>query len=109
MKGLMTALFFLTATGGCTWVDLSETGQQVQIGYAGNVQNCQMLGVVNVTTRSKVLVERGEATVQTELYNLARNNAASMGATNLVQHDLPKDGSQSFSAYRCPQISSGIG
>ena len=109
MKQLLLSLPLLAGTWGCTWVNLSDTGREVQIGYAGNVQNCQMLGVVNVTTQSKVVVERGTAKIQEELYTLARNSAASMGATNLVQHDLPKDGAQSFSAYRCPQTSSNIG
>jgi hypothetical protein len=108
MKLLSISLLILAGVCGCTWVNLSESGEDVQIGYAGNVQNCRMLGVVNVTTQSKVVVERGSAKVQEELYTLARNSAASMGATNLVQHDMPKDGAQSFSAYRCPQISSNM-
>jgi hypothetical protein len=46
----------------------------------------------------------GEAKVQEELYTLARNNAAGLGATNLVQHGRPKDGEQSFTAYRCADL-----
>ena len=95
---LTTAALALSA---CTWVPLHPNAELVQIGYAGNIQDCQHLGTINATTRSKVVMERDEAKVQTELYNLARNNAAAMGATNLVQHGMPENGQQSFAAYRC--------
>ena len=105
--GVLTiALAFVV--GGCSWVQLTEAGQEVQIGYNGNVQHCQRLGVVAVSTTNKVIVERGESTVQGELYTLARNRAAKMGATNLILHGLPKDGEQEFWAYDCPQFSDPI-
>lgn len=90
---------------GCTWVKLTDAGESVQIGYAGDVKSCQMLGTVSVTTQSKVVMERNATAVQEELYNLARNQAAPMGATNLLPHALPEQGTQAFSAYRCPRIS----
>lgn len=94
--------------GGCSWVQLSEAGQAVQIGYSGDVQNCQRLGVVSVSTQNKVLVERGESTVQDELYTLARNRAAKMGATNLILQGLQQAGEQDFWAYDCPQLTDPI-
>lgn len=96
------------AASGCTWVHLSEAGEDVQIGYAGDVKNCNMLGTVTVTTQSKVVIERNVSKVQDELYTLARNQAGPMGATNLVPHRLPEAGMQAFSAYRCPQISRDV-
>ncbi len=102
MKKLLTALaVFGVALGGCTWVDLDAKGKQVQIGYAGDIQQCERLGVVSASTQTKIVMNRDESKVQEELYTLARNNAAAMGATNLVQHGMPKDGEQSFTAYRC--------
>lgn len=96
------------AVSGCTWVHLTEAGEDVQIGYAGDVKICQMLGTVTVTTQSKVVMERSTSKVQEELYTLARNQAAPMGATNLLPHTLPEAGTQAFSAYRCPQISGSL-
>jgi hypothetical protein len=98
----------LLAACGCTWVHLSEAGEGVQIGYAGDVQSCKMLGTVTVSTQSKVVVDRSTSKVQEELYTLARNQAAPMGATNLLPHKLPEAGTQAFSAYRCPQLSEGL-
>jgi len=89
---------------GCSGVALKPQGEAVQIGYAGNVQHCQYLGTVEATTLSKVLVKRDAASVQGELYRLARNQAGTMGATNLLQHGVPENGAQTFSAYDCPQI-----
>ena len=90
---------------GCTGVGLKPTGERVEIGYNGNIQSCQYLGTVQAQTLSKVVVERSRTSVQDELYTLARNQAGSMGATNIVQRGMPEDGVQSFSAYDCPRIS----
>ena len=98
----LTILSVVFAIAGCTWVDLTESGEAVQIGYAGNIQACEHLGVVNASTQSKVVVERGDGKVQDELHTLARNSAATMGATNIILHGLPVDGVQAFNAYRCP-------
>lgn len=98
----------LVAVSGCTWVNLTEAGEDVRIGYAGDVQSCKMLGTVTVRTQSKVVMERSTSKVQEELYTLARNQAAPMGATNLLPHGLPDAGTQAFSAFRCPQISEGL-
>lgn len=92
------------AVAGCTWVDLEPDAKGVQIGYAGDIAQCQRIGVINANTKSRVVMERDEAKVQEELYTLARNNAAGLGATNLVQHGRPKNGEQSFTAYRCAQV-----
>lgn len=101
----MRQLALLTLTyivAGCTWVNLTESGSAVQIGYAGNVQQCEHMGVVFASTQAKVVLERDGAKVQEELHTLARNNAASLGATNILLHGLPEEGVQSFNAYRCP-------
>jgi hypothetical protein len=100
----LISLSIVLAVTGCTWVDLTESGDKVEVGYAGNIQQCEHLGVVSARTQSKMLLERDEATVQDELHTLARNNAATLGATNIVLHGLPKDGVQAFAAYRCPNV-----
>ena len=108
LRTSVLAVTFGFVLGGCSWVQLTEAGKNVQIGYSGDVQHCQRLGTVSVSTQDKVLVERGESTVQGELYTLARNRAAKMGATNLILHGLPQDGEQDFWAYDCPQFQDPI-
>lgn len=105
MQKLALYGFLAVIASGCTWVQLTDAGEAVQIGYAGDVKSCQMMGTISVTTQSKIVLERDATAVQEELYNLARNQAAPMGATNLMPHALPEQGTQAFSAYRCPRIS----
>lgn len=105
LKGTLTAAVAVFAVGGCTWVDLEPDAKNVQIGYAGDLAQCERIGVVSANTKSRVIMDRDEAKVQEELYTLARNNAAGLGATNLVQHGRPKDGEQRFTAYRCNEFS----
>ncbi|MEM1229887.1 MAG: DUF4156 domain-containing protein [Pseudomonadota bacterium] len=100
-KGIRTVVITTLVASGCTWVDLEPDAKQVQIGYAGDLAQCERIGVINANTKARVVMARDEAKVQEELYTLARNNAADLGATNLVQHGRPKDGEQSFTAYRC--------
>lgn len=104
LKRLSTIAAIVITAGGCTWVQLEPNAKHVQIGYAGDIAQCQRIGVINANTRSKVMMERDEAKVQDELYTLARNNAAAMGATNLVQHGMPKNGEQRFTAYNCDNL-----
>ncbi|MEZ5560691.1 MAG: DUF4156 domain-containing protein [Pseudomonadales bacterium] len=101
-RWLIVALAFALLQGCATFVKLTPAGEGVQIGYGGDLNSCELLGRVNVNTEDKVLVRRDPTKVQEELNRLARNNAAGMGATHLIPHALPEDGSQTFSAYRCP-------
>jgi len=105
MNRIVVSAIVALALSGCTGVSLKSEGETVSIGYSGNIQHCLFLGTVQTNTLAKVVVERSAASVQEELYTLARNQAGSMGATNLVQHGRPESGSQTFSAYDCPQIS----
>lgn len=104
LKKITAAIAFAFATSGCTWVDLKPTAKHVQIGYAGDIAQCQRVGIISVNTQSKLIMERGDAKIQKELYILARNSAAAMDATNLVQHGMPKQGEQDFTAYRCADV-----
>lgn len=104
LKKITAVIAIALTTTGCTWVDLKPTAKHVQIGYAGDIAQCQRVGIISVNTQSRLIMDRGDAKIQEELYTLARNNAASMDATNLVQHGMPKNGEQDFTAYRCADV-----
>ena len=95
---LLAAALLLSA---CSFVQLSDAGAGVAQMDPADVLNCTSLGVVSAATQDKVLLERGSAKVQEELLVLARNQAADLGANAIVPVDPPKDGKQSFRAYRC--------
>jgi hypothetical protein len=65
------------------------------------VANCTLVGDVSSQTKDKVVVERNSANVKQELIVLARNRAAELGATDLVETGDVANGTASFKAYRC--------
>ncbi len=96
-------LVYLTVLllAGCSFVQLTDGGRAVVQAGAGDVANCESLGVVSATTQSKVVLERGSEKVAEELIVLARNQAATLGANAIVPIGPIDNGSQNFRAYRC--------
>lgn len=87
---------------GCTWVSLSEGGEQVRVARADDVSGCERLGRTRSTTTHKVgFIPRSHDKVQEELESLARNETASMGGDTVVPGDQSEDGSRTFVVYRC--------
>ena len=95
---LLIMTLFLT---GCSFVQLSDGGRGVIQAGAGDVANCQAVGVVSATTQSRVVLERGTEKIAEELIVLARNQAADLGANAVVPIGPVDNGAQSFRAYRC--------
>ena len=93
-------LFTVFTLTGCAFVQVSEEGAAVTQASATDVVNCTEVGNIDSQTQSRVLLERGSAKVKQELIDLARNQAASMGANAIVAIGEPENGRQSFRAYR---------
>jgi hypothetical protein len=89
------------AIGGCNYVSLSKAGSQVAQSDADAVAGCTLVGNISSQTKNKVLVDRNTGKVKQELIVLARNRAAELGATALVQTSDVEAGKASFGAYRC--------
>ena len=96
-----TTVLAAIALGGCTYVSLSEAGSQVAQSDADTVAACTLVGNISSQTKDKVLIDRNTGKVKEELIVLARNRAAELGATDLVQASDVAAGTASFSAYRC--------
>ena len=94
------ALLLGLTLSGCTFVALTEAGSKVAQSSAQDVNNCTSVGDVSSQTKDKVLVDRSTGKVKEELIVLARNRAADLGATDLVETDV-EGGSATFKAYRC--------
>lgn len=88
----------------CNWVRVIPEGQDVRLLTQGQVSACQRVGTTTSTTTGRVVViPRGSETVQTELVDLARNEAGLMGGNAIVAEGTVVDGrSQRFVVYRCP-------
>ncbi|NCF43833.1 MAG: DUF4156 domain-containing protein [Proteobacteria bacterium] len=99
---VLTALWLGSLSlSGCTYVALTEAGSNVAQSSAAAVANCTLVGDVSSQTKDKVVLERNAANVKQELIVLARNRAAELGASDLVEIGNVADGTASFKAYRC--------
>ena len=95
-----SSLFLLSA---CNWVQVTPEGEGVQLLNPDQVGACQRLGTTTSTTTANVLfVQRGNERVQTELVDLARNEAGLMGGNTIVVDSTVSNGRQRFVVYNCP-------
>ena len=87
----------------CNWVRVTPEGENVRLLNQSQVSACQRIGTTTSTTASKVVfVPRGSESVQTELVDLARNEAGLMGGNAIVADGTVVDGRQRFIVYSCP-------
>jgi len=100
-KPFAVSLLLGLSLSGCTYVSLSEAGSRVNQSSLEAVSECTLVGDVSSQTKDKVLLDRNNGKVKQELIVLARNRAAELGATDLVQTGSVEGGSASFKAYRC--------
>ena len=100
-KPFAVSLLLGLSLSSCTYVSLSEAGSRVNQSSLEAVSECTLVGDVSSQTKDKVLLDRNNGKVKQELIVLARNRAAELGATDLVQTGSVEGGSASFKAYRC--------
>ena len=99
----LSALLCGALLGGCTWVDISEQAEQVNVITAAEARDCVRVGNVSAETRAKVMgVERNKDRISDELLALARDEAAALGANAISPITDIVDGRQRFEAWRCP-------
>ena len=101
MQKFVLITILAVAGSACSFVKVSDAGASVTQASAPDVINCKNLGVIESNTRAKVLFKRNSATVRQELIDLARDQAAGMGANAIVPLGEPVEGRQKFTAYRC--------
>jgi len=87
---------------GCTWVSVTEEGQDIRVLQAGATTGCEKIGNVSAKTTDHVTIfARSDRKIQEELEGLARNEATELGGDAIVPVGSPVDGRQSFDVYRC--------
>jgi len=87
---------------GCTWVSVTEEGQNVRVLQANATAGCQKIGNVSAKTTNHVTIfSRSDRKIQEELESLARNEATELGGNAIVPIGTEKEGRQSFDVYRC--------
>ncbi len=104
MKKSLIAACSVALLSACTWVKISPKGETVRLVQSQRaVESCQRLGKVNAKVVSRVVIERDEEKVATELATLARNEAGMLGGDTIVPISEIYDGRRVFAVYRCFQ------
>jgi hypothetical protein len=86
----------------CTWVSVTEEGQNVRVLRADAVARCEKIGNVSAKTTDRVTIfARSDRKIQEELESLARNEATELGGDAIVPIGTETKGRQSFDVYRC--------
>lgn len=102
MKTPLLLSAVLALLSGCTWVKLEDGGGRVRVAYDGRVSGCEKAGEIGVSVKDRVgLYERNDLKVKDELETLARNQAVTLPADTIVPRGEPRNGEQTFDAYRC--------
>ena len=99
----LTVLILACLAASCTWVEPDVRGSGVQVAYGDrDLGACRKLGEVTVSVKHEIAgIDRSEMKVRDELESLARNEAATLGATHVQAVTEPAGGEQRFFAYSC--------
>lgn len=93
----------LLSVSACSWVKVQPGAEAVSLRTGAEVADCKYLGTATGKTKARVgIIARSEKKVASEVFNLARNEAASIGGNTLVEKTALQDGRQTFDVYRCP-------
>ena len=97
----LPALVAVFVLGACTWVPIAPPAQNVRVLRAAPA-DCEKVGEIDVEVTDKVMLyKRNPLRVAEELETLARNQAASIPATDIHALGPPAEGTQRFAAWRC--------
>ncbi len=103
MNRLLVTLCATTLLSACTWVRVTPEGENVRLLTQRQAADCTRVGTTTSVTTDRVLFfPRGSEKVQTELVDLARNEAGLMGGNAVVAESTVDDARQQFIVYRCP-------
>ena len=105
MKLNYYAIFLvITFLPACTWVELTNQGNEVTLVKSFNVKNCVKLASTQSSVKHQVgIFTRNEETVTEELISIARNRAAEMGGDSIVAVKPLVEGSMGFDIYKCKE------
>lgn len=85
MKKALIVSCVVLILSSCTWVKVTPKGDGVRLVPSNKyVAQCKNLGKVNAKVVSQIIFERNPDKVAEELANMARNEAAGMGADTIV-------------------------
>lgn len=102
-KSFVPPTIVLLTVTSCTWVSLTNSGDNVRVVSLSDVQGCKSLGQTKVSVRDYILdgVKRDDRKVARELTVLGRNSAAEMNGDTISPASEVVNGAQSFEVFKC--------
>jgi hypothetical protein len=100
---LAAAILGTLTLSACSFVPVSDQGEQVRIATPAEVRNCQHLGATTVSIRERIgFIRRPPETLRKEVEATARNAAAAdWNANAIVPRTHLHEGRQAFDVYLC--------
>lgn len=97
----LASLLLVLIVSGCTWVHMTPEANAVRV-VKTPPTSCEKKADITVSVTDNISVyKRNDIKVIDELETLARNEAPSVGADTITPAAPHKDGTQTFSAWRC--------
>jgi hypothetical protein len=106
-KGMFVITVILPLTVGLSGCANSMIGERkgsdrVSLADASQVSGCQSKGKTIVSVVAKVgFINRLEEVVESELFQMARNDAVDAGADTVVKGESQEFGKRTFELYKC--------
>jgi len=102
VRMLIPAGVMAVMLSGCSWVQLEDGAERVNLVSESQAAECEQLGRTQVQVAHRVgFIPRNEAAIQENLDDMARNQAVQMGGDTIAALDEAEEGRQRFGIYRC--------
>ena len=99
MLAIVAIVPLIAGLNGCaSFIKAREGSDRVSLAEANQVASCQSKGGIIISVFAK---GRYESNVETDMYQMARNNAVDEGADTVVKGESPEFGKRAFSFYKC--------
>lgn len=100
MLAIVVIVPLLAGLTGCasSLIRAREGAERVSLAEANQVGNCQSKGGTIISVFAK---GRSATAVETDMYQMARNNAVDAGADTVVKGESTEFGRRTFHLYKC--------
>lgn len=102
MKKVLLVMMLTGLVSGCSFVNVTEKGENVRVATLYDIAGCERKGSTVVSVKDSIMgIDRSIEKLDAELATLARNSAPDIGGDTVVREERLSDGKQRFGVYKC--------